>query len=161
MAVRIDIDALRDAAGADVCAAADELTVAGQPAEINPAGGGVTGVIRAAGQPPYEVWVGVTADGFATECDCAADTDLCAHAVALTAAALADGFAWSSTATPWADAAVDPRVAELTALAQALPARRLATLVGEWAATDPVWESALRAQAGHSASRAATEHDDS
>ncbi|MEV6706331.1 hypothetical protein [Micromonospora wenchangensis] len=161
MAVRIDIDALRDAAGADVCAAADELTVAGQPAEIDPVGGGVTGVIHEAGQPPCEVWVGVTADGFTAECDCAADTDLCAHAVALTAAALADGFAWSSTATPRSDAAVDPRVAELTVLARALPARRLAALVAEWAATDPGWESALRAQAGHSASRATADHDGS
>ncbi|WKU07422.1 hypothetical protein [Micromonospora sp. HUAS LYJ1] len=158
MAVRIDIDALRDAAGTDVCAAADELTVAGQPAEIDPVGGGVAGVIREAGQPPYEVWVGVTADGFTAECDCAAGTDLCAHAVALTAAALADGFAWSSTATPQSGAPVDPRVAELTVLARALPARRLAALVAEWAATDPVWESTLRAQAGHSATAV---HDDS
>ncbi|MEU1756126.1 hypothetical protein ABZ436_26230 [Micromonospora matsumotoense] len=159
MAVRIDIDALRDAAGAEVCAAADRLTAAGQPTEVLPVGGGASGVVQEAGRPPYEVWAGVTADGFTAECDCTAETDLCAHAVALTAAALAGGFAWSSTATPQSDPAVDPRVAELTVLARGLPARRLAALVAEWAATDPVWESTLRAQAGQPAPLTAAELD--
>ncbi|GHJ06777.1 hypothetical protein TPA0907_11440 [Micromonospora humidisoli] len=159
MAVRIDIDALRDAAGVEVCAAADRLTDSGQPAEVVPVGGGASGLVHEVGRPPYEVWVGVTADGFTAECDCTTETDLCAHAVALTAAALADGLAWSSTATPQADPAVDPRVAELTVLARGLPARRLAALVAEWAATDPVWEGALRAQAGQPAPLTATEPD--
>ncbi|MFI9641569.1 hypothetical protein ACIG87_16130 [Micromonospora sp. NPDC051925] len=160
MAVRIDIDALRDVAGVDVCAAADKLTVAGQPAEILPVGGGASGVIHEAGKPPYEVWVGVTADGFTAECDCTAGAELCAHAVALTAAALADGFAWSSAATPPSRTAVDPRVAELAELARGLPVRRLVSLVAEWAATDRVWENRLRAQAGQLAPLTAAELDD-
>ncbi|MEU1603196.1 hypothetical protein [Micromonospora matsumotoense] len=151
MAVRIDIDALRDAAGVDVCAAADRLTAAGEPAEILPVGGGLSGLIHEAEQQAYEVWVGVTADGFTAECDCAVPAELCAHAVALTAAALVDGFAWSSAATPPSGPATDPRVAELAALARGLPARRLAALVAEWAATDRVWESRLRAQAAQPA----------
>ncbi|WFE93864.1 hypothetical protein [Micromonospora sp. WMMD987] len=161
MAVSIDIEALREAAGADVCVAADRLTVAGEPAEVHPLGGGACGLVREVGQPPYEVWVGVTADGFTVECDCAAGADLCPHAVALTAAALADGFPWSSAATPPSWAEVDPRIAELADLARALPARRLAALVAEWAATDPAWESRLRAQASQAAPHTTADMDGS
>ncbi|MEU8085190.1 hypothetical protein AB0B57_16400 [Micromonospora sp. NPDC049101] len=148
MAVRIDIDALRDAAGPVVCAAADKLQASDQPVVPRPAGGGVSGEFHEAGQPPVDVWVGITADGFTAECDCAAAEELCAHAVALTAAALDDGFTWSSAATPPSALAVDPRVAELAEVASSIPARRLALLVAEWAATDRVLESRLRAQAG-------------
>ncbi|MEU7590742.1 hypothetical protein AB0A95_31175 [Micromonospora sp. NPDC049230] len=113
-----------------------------------PAGGGVSGEFRETGQPSFEVWVGITADGFTAECDCAAAEELCVHAVALTATALDDGFTWSSAATPPSALAVDPRVAELAEVAGSIPARRLALLVAEWAATDRVWENRLRAQAG-------------
>ncbi|WFE31156.1 hypothetical protein [Micromonospora sp. WMMD975] len=148
MAVSIDIDVLRDAAGSAACAGADELRSAGQPAEVVPVGGGASGVIRAAGEPPIEVWVGVTPGGFTAECDCAAGAGLCAHAVALTLAALDDGLAWSSAATPPSAVAVDPKVAQLAELARRIPARRLAMLAAEWAATDRVLEGRLRAQAG-------------
>ncbi|WP_433686717.1 SWIM zinc finger family protein [Micromonospora carbonacea] len=160
MAVSIDIEALRDAAGSVACAAADSLRAAGQPAEFVPAGGGASGVIREAGQPPYEVWVGITADGFTAECDCPDGAGLCAHAVALTLGALEEGFAWSSAATPPSALAVDPRVARLVELARHIPARRLALLVAEWAATDRVLESRLRAQAGQLASLTAAELND-
>ncbi|WP_329011958.1 hypothetical protein OG271_01605 [Micromonospora rifamycinica] len=148
MAVRIDIEALRAEAGSVACAAADKLQAAGQPTEIVAVGGGASCVIREAGQPPYEVWVGVTADGFTVECDCPAGAELCGYAVALTAAALEDGFSWSSAATPPSAAEVDPRLTELAELARGIPARRLASLVAEWAATDRVLESRLRAHAG-------------
>ncbi|MFG1920018.1 hypothetical protein [Micromonospora sp. NPDC048898] len=157
MAVRIDIDALRDAAGPVVCAAADKLRASGQPVVPRPVGGGVSYVFREAGQPPFEVWVGVTADGFTAECDCAAAEELCAHAVALTATALDDGFTWSSAATPPSALAVDPRVAELAEVAGSIPARRLALLVAEWAATDRVLENRLRARAGQLAPFSAAE----
>ncbi|TDB75398.1 SWIM zinc finger family protein [Micromonospora sp. KC723] len=160
MAVSIDIDALRDAAGAGACAAADKLREAGRPEAIMPAGGGASCVIREAGQSPYEVWVGITADGFHAECGCPAGGELCAHAVALTLAALADGFAWSSAATPPSCLAIDPRVAQLAELARSLPTRRLTLLVAEWAATDRVLETALRARAGQLAPPTAAELGD-
>ncbi|MER7271463.1 SWIM zinc finger family protein [Micromonospora carbonacea] len=160
MAVSIDIEALRDAAGPVACAAADTLRAAGQPAEFAPAGGGASGVIREAGQPPFEVWVGITADGFTAECDCPDGAGLCAHAVALTLAALDEGLAWSSAATPPSALAVDPRVAGLVEIARNIPARRLALLVAEWAAADRVLESRLRAQAGQLASLTAAELND-
>ncbi|WFE57025.1 SWIM zinc finger family protein [Micromonospora sp. WMMD712] len=160
MAVSIDIEALRDAAGPAACAAADTLRAAGQPAEFGPAGGGASGVIREAGRPPYEVWVGVTTDGFTAECDCPDGAGLCAHAVALTLAALDEGLAWSSAATPPSALAVDPRVAGLVEIARNIPARRLALLVAEWAAADRVLESRLRAQAGQLASLTAAELND-
>ncbi|TDC81394.1 hypothetical protein E1193_14960 [Micromonospora sp. KC606] len=160
MAVSIDIDALRDAAGAAAWAAADKLREAGQPEVITPAGGGASCVIRATGQPPYEVWVGITADGFTAECDCPAGAELCAHAVAVTLAALEDGLDWSSAATPASALAIDPRVAQLVELARSIPARRLALLVAEWAASDRVLENRLRAHAGQLAAVTAAELDE-
>ncbi|MEU9508051.1 hypothetical protein AB0D32_17440 [Micromonospora sp. NPDC048170] len=148
MAVRIDIGALRDAAGAETCDAADRLRVAGQPAVVIPTGGGASGVVREAGQPPYEVWVGITADGFTAECDCPAREELCAHAVVLTVAVLESGFVWSAAATPPSATRTDPRVADLAGVAGTLSARRLASLVAEWAATDRVLENQLLAYAG-------------
>ncbi|MGC4805922.1 hypothetical protein [Micromonospora sp. DT233] len=160
MAVRIDIDALRGEAGAVACDAAEKLLAAGQPAAITSEDGGASGVFREAGQPPYEVWVGITPDGFTTECDCPADTELCAHAVALTVAAVRDGFDWSSAAGSSSVPEADPRVAELTEIAREVPARRLAALVAEWAATDRVLESRLLAYAGRLAPPTAAELDD-
>ncbi|NBE83631.1 hypothetical protein [Micromonospora rubida] len=160
MAVSIDIEALRDAAGSVACDAADKLQAAGQPVEIMAVGGGASCVIREAGQPPYEVWVGVTADGFTVECDCPAGEELCGHAVALTAAALEDGLAWSSAATPPSAVEIDPRLAELAELARGIPARRLALLVAEWAATDRVLENRLLAYGDRLSSPTAVELDD-
>lgn len=141
--------------------AADKLRKARQPKAVNPAGGGVSGVFRVAGEPSYETWVGVTAAGFTVECDCAANADeLCAHAVALTVAAVEDGFDWSSAATPPSAAQVDPRVAELVDLARTVPAGRLAWLVGEWAAGDRVLESRLRGYAGRLAAPSPAELTD-
>lgn len=157
MAVRIDINALRDAAGPVVCAAADKLQASGQPVVPRPVGGGVFYVFREAEQPPFEVWVGVTPGGFIAECDCAATEELCAHAVALTAAALDGGFAWSSAATPPSALTIDPRVVELAKVASSIPSRRLALLTAEWAAADRVLENRLRGQAGQLASLTAAE----
>ncbi|GIJ77468.1 hypothetical protein [Micromonospora phaseoli] len=148
MAVRIDIDALRAAAGAVACEVAEQLRSAGQPDAIVPVGGGASCTIREAGQPPYDVWVGITADGFTAECDCPTPTELCGHAVTLADAALAAGFAWSSLAMPPSAEEVDSRVAELADLAGSIPARRLALLVAEWAAADRVLETRLLGYAG-------------
>ncbi|MBO4207768.1 SWIM zinc finger family protein [Micromonospora echinofusca] len=146
MAVRIDIDALRSEAGPAACEVADRLLAAGEPETLVAADGGVSCVIRESGQPAYEVWVGVTVDGFTAECDCPSTEELCGHAVALTEAALEDGFAWSSAANP--EREIDPRVAELAELAATLPTRRLALLLAEYAATDPVLAARLLAYAG-------------
>ncbi|WP_320066963.1 hypothetical protein [Micromonospora sp. RTGN7] len=160
MAVRIDIEALRGEAGAVACDAAEKLRAAGQPAVIISADGGASGVIREAGQPPYEVWVGITADGFTTECDCRSSAELCAHAVALTVAAVEDGFDWSSAAATSASAPEsDPRIAELAELACGIPVRRLALLVAEWAVTDRVLETRLLAYAGRLAPLTTAELD--
>ncbi|ASW55936.1 hypothetical protein [Plantactinospora sp. KBS50] len=138
MAVRIDVDAVRAAAGASVAEAADKLLAGGALAQIQPAGGGASSVARADAQPPYEVWVGVTADGFTVECDCAESVPdgLCSHGVALTMAALREDFAWSSSATPPSGVPLDPQVRHLAEVASGVPARRLALLVAEHAATD-------------------------
>ncbi|WP_431898118.1 hypothetical protein [Micromonospora haikouensis] len=160
MAVRIDIDALRDAAGPVTCAAADSLRAAGQPERLVPVGGGASGVVSEAGQPPYEVWVGVTTDGFTAECDCLAAEALCAHAMALSLAALEDELPWSSAATPPSVLSIDAKVAELAEIARGIPARRLTMLVAEWAATDRVLESALLARAGRLAPPSTAELDD-
>ncbi|GGL95444.1 hypothetical protein [Micromonospora yangpuensis] len=148
MAVRIDIESLRDIAGPSACEVADRLRAAGEPATVVSAGGGVSAVLRAADEPPYEVWVGVTSEGFTVECDCPDEQELCAHAVAVTTVALADNFAFSSAATPPSAVTVDPKVAELADLAGTLPARRLAFLIAEYAATDRVLEARLRAHTG-------------
>ncbi|MGW0503282.1 hypothetical protein [Micromonospora sp. NPDC003241] len=92
--------------------------------------------------------MGITADGFTVECGCPMSEELCAHAVALAEAALENGFAWSSLATPPSATEVDPRVAELAEVASTIPARRLALLLAEWAATDRVLASRLLAYAG-------------
>ncbi|WP_405106316.1 hypothetical protein OG559_21355 [Micromonospora sp. NBC_01405] len=160
MAVRIDIDALRGEAGAVACDAADKLLAAGQPAAITLDGGGASCVIREAGQPPYEVWVGITADGFTSDCDCRSSAELCAHAVALTVVAVQDEFDWSSAAISVSAPEIDPRVAELAELARGIPTKRLALLVAEWAATDRILETRLLAQAGQLAPLTAAELDD-
>ncbi|WP_433529066.1 hypothetical protein ACQPYA_22440 [Micromonospora sp. CA-263727] len=148
MAVRIDIDALRIAAGSVACDAAERLRKAGHPEVIRSAGGGASCTIREEGQAPYEVWAGITAAGFTAECDCPAPEELCGHAVALAVAALADGFRWSSLATPPSAEEIDSRVAELAEVASTISARRLALLIAEWAVTDRVLESRLLAYAG-------------
>lgn len=148
MAIRIDSTALRAEAGPAACEAADLLLSDGQPEVIIEAGGGASAVFREAGQPPYETWTGLTADGFTVECDCPTGADWCAHAVALVEAALEDGFAWSSVATPPSAADHEPRLAQLMAVAASLPARRLALLIAEHAAADRVLETKLLAYAG-------------
>jgi hypothetical protein len=148
MAIRIDMEALRSEAGSAVCEEADALLAAGQPDVVVPAGGGASGVVRVSGQPPHEAWAGVTADGFTAECDCSAGGEWCAHVVSLVAAALRDGIEWSSTATPSSAAGREPKVARLMEIVGALPARRVALLLAEHAATDRVLETRLLTYAG-------------
>ena len=101
MAVRIDVDAVRTAAGASVAEAADRLLAAGRLGAVEPVAGWRRHTVRNDPGPMYEVWVGVTPDGFTVECDCAepATDGLCSHAVALTSTAVRDGFGWSASAT--------------------------------------------------------------
>lgn len=148
MAIRIDITAVRAEAGPAASEAADILLDAGQPDMLLEVDGGVSAVFRAAGQPPYETWAGLTPDGFTVECDCASGAEWCAHAVALVDAALEDGFGWSASATPPSAADHEPKVAQLVEIAASLPARRLALLVAEHAAADRVLETKLLAYAG-------------
>lgn len=153
MAVQIDLDAVRDAVQPPVLRTAEKWLADGSVGIISGEGGGACAVVDST-----LVWVGIVDRAFVAECDCAgtvpsgtdvADGDeLCAHAVALVLAATAGGFAWSSSAVPPSQAAVDPAVRRLTAIAATLPARRLAALVGEYAASDRKLEARLLAHAG-------------
>ncbi|MBE1492156.1 hypothetical protein [Plantactinospora soyae] len=152
MAVRLDIDAIRNAVAPSTLKDAEKLLESGRLGEITPFGGGASCVLDRGSQPGYEVWVGVVGGEFTAECDCGgepADPDeLCVHAVALTLGALRDDFAWSSVATPPAQIAVDPEVRRLAEIAATIPARRLAMLIGEHAAQDRHLATRLLTYAG-------------
>ncbi|HKT00156.1 MAG TPA: hypothetical protein VJT31_11550 [Rugosimonospora sp.] len=151
MAVRLDNDAVRAAADAGTYRAAEELLATGRLGQVTEAGGGVTGRVEDDRGAAYRIWVGVVSGALAAECDCPAGADaedLCVHAVALTLAAIRDGFRWASAANPPSQPAGDPRVRQLVEIAAALPPRRLAALVGEHAAADRVLEARLLTAAG-------------
>jgi hypothetical protein len=152
VAVRLDIGAVRNAVDPGLYREAEELLASGRLGGVTAVGGGAACTVHNGSGPLHEVWVGVVSGDFAAECDCAAagaDADeLCVHAVAVTLGALADGFAWSSAATPPSGAVVDPKVRRLAEVAATLPARRLAMLVAEHAATDRRLETRLLTYAG-------------
>lgn len=130
--------------------AAEALIAEGRVGELSAVGGGAAATVDGT-----ESWVGIVGGAFVTECDCDAQgAELCVHAAAVTALAVGDGFAWSSSAIPpsqverLARVEVDPRARELTALAETLPARRLAAMLGEYAAGDRRLETRLLAATG-------------
>jgi SWIM zinc finger len=152
MAVRLDSDAVRDAAGPKVYRAAEDLLSSNMLGEITEAGGGAVSIVTDGADSSREVWVGVVSGVLVAECDCAvADADygdLCVHAVALLLAAIREDFPWASAATPPSQAFIDPDVQRLVEVAAMLPPRRLAALVGEHAATDRRLQARLLAAAG-------------
>jgi len=152
VAVRLDEDMVSGCVDGDVLAAAQRLVASGSVGPIGEAGGGARAAVRVAADRTVEAWVGVIGGGLSSECDCdveggSARDELCAHAVAVTVQALRDGFSWSSSATA-PSAAVDPEVADLVAVAEGLPHRRLALLVATSAATDPRLRARLLSRAG-------------
>ncbi|MFY1672039.1 hypothetical protein ACN27G_19000 [Plantactinospora sp. WMMB334] len=152
MAVRLTIDAIRDAATSSTFQEAETLLESGQLGEITPFGGGACCLLDRGSEPGIEVWVGVVGGKFTTECDCGADQtdpdELCVHAVALTLGALRDDFVWLSAATPPSQIGSDPEVRRLAEIAATLPARRLAMLVAEHAAEDRRLAARLLTYAG-------------
>ncbi|RKR87564.1 hypothetical protein BDK92_1844 [Micromonospora pisi] len=153
MVVRIDAEAVRGAVDPEIYRAAEALLAAGRLGRIVEVNGGVVAAVHTdSGATAYEVWVGVVDRAFSSECDCAGpETDpeeLCAHAVAVTLTALADGFPWSANATPPSTTQVDPEVRRLADVAATLPVRRLALLVAEHAVTDRRLEARLLTYAG-------------
>jgi hypothetical protein len=150
------MDAVRNAVEPAVFDEAEKLLASGRLGEISSMGGGAAATVHNGPDPLVEVWVGVVAGVFTAECECVptgTDTggdspELCVHAVALTLGALRHDFAWSSVATPPSRLNVDPKVRRLTEVAATLPARRLAMLVAEHAATDRRLETRLLAYAG-------------
>ncbi|WP_422774210.1 hypothetical protein ACN28C_15855 [Plantactinospora sp. WMMC1484] len=164
MAVRLDIDAVREAVPPATFSDAEALLDSGLLGEISPSGGGASCLLTRKGQPGYEVWVGVAAGAFTAECDCGgtpSDPDeLCVHAVALTLGALRDGVAWSSVATPPSQVKVDPEVRRLVEIATTLPARRLALLVAEYAVHDRHLAARLMTYAGRLGPLTEEEADD-
>lgn len=140
VAVHLDLDAIDPS----LLRAAEELISADRVGELSAVGGGAIAAVD-----DLEAWAGVVDGAFVGECDCGAEgEDLCVHAAAVTVVAVRDGFAWSSAATPPSQAEVDPRVRELTALAATLPVRRLAAMLGEYAAGDRRLEARLLVAAG-------------
>jgi uncharacterized Zn finger protein len=102
--VRLDGDAVRDAADPKIYQAAEELVSSGGLGEIVEVGGGAAGSVHDGADSSREVWVGVVSGALSAACDCAEAGpdrgDLCAHAVALLLAAIRDDFPWASAATP-------------------------------------------------------------
>lgn len=97
MAVKLDVDALCDSVAPTVREAAQRWLASGRVGEITAVGGGASASVD-----HVAVWVGIVGGDFVAECDCTdapsgpvgagddedgEDDDLCAHAVALTAAA--------------------------------------------------------------------------
>jgi hypothetical protein len=150
--VRLDSDAVRDAAGPKIYQAAEELLSSGRLGEIIEVGGGATSRMDNGDNPAGEVWVGVVSGALTGECDCAEAgaglDDLCVHAVALTLAAMREDFPWASTATPPSQAFTDPDVRRLVEMAATLAPRRLAVLLGEHAAVDRRLQARLLAATG-------------
>ncbi|WP_203862104.1 hypothetical protein [Plantactinospora mayteni] len=152
MAVRLDIDAIRNAVAPATIQDAGTLVESGRLGEITSFGGGASCVLDRGSEPGYEVWVGVVGGEFTAECDCGGDPtdpdELCVHAVALTLGALRDDFVWASAATPPSQLAVDPEVRRLAEIAATVPARRLAMLVAEHAVQDRRLATRLLTYAG-------------
>lgn len=137
MAVRIDEAAVRGSVAPEVFREAEALLASGEVGEVTAAGGGAAALVPGEGGTRYESWVGVVDGDFTGECDCeATDGDeLCAHAVAVTLAAIREEFAWSPAAVP-PSGHIDPAVRRFATVARTLPPRQLVTLVAEFAAMD-------------------------
>lgn len=148
MVVHFNEDMLAGAVDAEVFAAAERLLAGGAVGSFADATGGATAIVQVGQGHPVEVWVGIVHGGLDTECDCdAGRDDLCAHAVAVTLAALRSGFTWSSGATPPSEA-VEPEVRELVEAADRLSRRRLTMLVATHASTDRRLRTRLLVEAG-------------
>ncbi|HEY6797126.1 MAG TPA: hypothetical protein VI248_20840 [Kineosporiaceae bacterium] len=148
VAVRLDEDMLAGAVDAEVFADAEWLLAHGVVGSIADATGGAAAVVQVGQGRRVEVWVGVVHGGLCAECDCEAGRDdLCAHAVAVTLAALRSGFTWSSGAAP-PSGSVDPQVRELVEAADRLSRRRLTMLVATHATTDRRLRTRLLVEAG-------------
>jgi hypothetical protein len=150
--VRLESDAVRDAAGPKIYQAAEELLSSGRLGTIVKVGGGAASSINNGDNPACEVWVGVVSGALTAECNCAEAggdlDDLCAHATALTLAAIRDHFLWALAATPPSQAFIDPDVRRLVEVAATLPPRRMAALLGEHAAIDRRLEARLLTATG-------------
>jgi hypothetical protein len=148
VAVRINVEAFRDAIPAPVAEAAARLRSGDGVGELEPVGGGVQAVVRN-GKANVQPWVGIV-DGILTgNCDCGpTQDDLCAHAVAVALTAFDAGVTFSGAATPPGAASDDPERAKYLRAVRRLAPRQLAGLVVEQALKDRLFATLLLSEAG-------------
>lgn len=148
MAVRIDVEAFRDAIPAPVAEAAARLLSVDGIGELESVGGGVQALVRD-GAANLQSWVGIVDGVFTGDCDCpAAEDDLCAHAVAVALSAFDAGVAFSGAATPPGATPYEPERAEYLRALRRLAPRQLAGLVVEQALKDRLFATLLLGEAG-------------
>lgn len=148
MAVRIDVEAFRDAIPAPVAEAAARLLSADGVGALEPVGGGVQAVVRH-GEAAVQPWVGIVDGIFTGDCDCGpAPDDLCAHAVAVALTAFDAGVTFSGAAIPPGAASDDPERAEYLRAVGRLAPRQLTVLVVEQAIKDRLFATLLLGEAG-------------
>jgi hypothetical protein len=148
MAVRIDVEAFRDAIPAPVAEAAARLLSGDGVGELESVGGGVQAVVRD-GAANFQPWVGIVDRTFTGDCDCGvAEDDLCAHAVVVALTAFDAGVAFSGAATPPGATPDEPERAEYLRAVRRLAPRQLAGLVVEQALKDRLFATLLLGEAG-------------
>jgi hypothetical protein len=148
VAVRIDVEAFRDAIPAPVAGAAARLLSDDSVGELESVGGGVQAVVRD-GAANFLPWVGIVDGNFTGDCDCgAAEDDLCAHAVAIALTAFDAGVAFSRAATPPGATPDEPERDEYLRAVLRLAPQQLASLVVEQALKDRLFATLLLGEAG-------------
>lgn len=154
VAISIDIEAFTDSIPPTRLDSADRLRSSGSVEDLEQCGGGVQAVVHDAGAV-YLPWVGIVAQNFTGECECASPgvDDLCVHAVALALTAFDQDIRWSGAATPpsageAAATDAEPERAEYANAVRRLAPRQLTALVVEQAMNDPLFASVLLAEAG-------------
>jgi hypothetical protein len=147
MAVRIDIDALLDSVDAETRDTA--LDLAESIRSLRPSSGGARAAVGTHPAKPVDCWIGIRAGILTADCECrrARADELCAHAVAVARAAVAEGYSWSVQAT--APHQQRPREhAEWFEVTQKLSHRELAEITAAYAADDRALANTVLAAAG-------------
>jgi uncharacterized Zn finger protein len=121
--------------GSDLARLGRDHLEQGRVFDVEPDDGGVLASVLGPGGKDLEVWVGVVNGQLTAECDCGAEAQsFCAHAVAVTYAAIEDGIDFVSSAAPREDDEDEQRFAEVAA---GLSHEQLVDLVVRQAVADP------------------------
>jgi hypothetical protein len=149
VAVRLDAETLLGLVEQDLRSAGEEYLAQGQISHLEAEDGGASATVTDPAGESMDVWVGVVNGALTGECDCP-DREpeaLCGHAVAVALAALGQGIAWSSIASPPA-AVVDQEERRFAEVARELTQEKLIGLVSQQAAADRYFAAQLLAAAG-------------